>query len=134
MTKELLISTDNNTLVKAEEFLNDFRSEYLIELDNSFMNILIAFTEAVNNAIYHGNKKDPNKNILIRLEKNTKDFVIYVKDEGVGFIESEVPDPTLPENLLKQSGRGVFLIRKLSDEMFIDSTSKGTEVKMGFRL
>jgi|APTNR8051073442_1049403.scaffolds.fasta_scaffold11766_2 anti-sigma regulatory factor (Ser/Thr protein kinase) len=134
MTKELLISTDNNTLVKAEEFLNDFRSEYLIELDNSFMNILIAFTEAVNNAIYHGNKKDENKKVLIKLEKNSKYFVIYVRDEGNGFIESEVPDPTLPENLLKQSGRGVFLIRKLTDEVDIISTSGGTEVKMGFRL
>ncbi len=134
MTKELLISTDNNTLVKAEEFLNDFRSEYLIELDNSFMNILIAFTEAVNNAIYHGNKKDESKKVLIKLEKNSKYFVIYVRDEGNGFIESEVPDPTLPENLLKQSGRGVFLIRKLTDEVDIISTSGGTEVKMGFRL
>ncbi|PKL78530.1 MAG: ATP-binding protein [Ignavibacteriae bacterium HGW-Ignavibacteriae-4] len=134
MTKELLIATDNNTLVRAEEFLNDFRSEYLIELDNSFMNILIAFTEAVNNAIYHGNKKDSNKKVLIRLEKNSKDFIIYVRDEGDGFVESEVPDPTLPENLLKQSGRGVFLIRKLTDDMNIDSTNSGTEVMMGFRL
>ncbi len=134
MTKELLISTDNNTLVKAEEFLNDFRSEYLIELDNSFMNILIAFTEAINNAIYHGNRKDSTKNVLIRLEKNSKEFIIYVRDEGNGFLESEVPDPTLPENLLKQSGRGVFLIRKLTDVMNIDSTSSGTEVKMGFRI
>ena len=44
MRKEIIIDTDNNTLLKAEEFLNDFRTEYLIELDNSFMNILIAFT------------------------------------------------------------------------------------------
>ena len=114
--------------------MNDFRTEYLIELDNSFMNILIAFTEAVNNAIYHGNKKNPEKKVIITLEKNTQHFIIYVKDEGVGFVESNIPDPTLPENLLKQSGRGVFLIRKLTDEMEIDSTSNGTEVKMGFKL
>lgn len=134
MRKEIIIDTDNNTLLKAEEFLNDFRTEYLIELDNSFMNILIAFTEAVNNAIYHGNKKNPEKKVIITLEKNTQHFIIYVKDEGVGFVESNIPDPTLPENLLKQSGRGVFLIRKLTDEMEIDSTSNGTEVKMGFKL
>ncbi|MCB0701576.1 MAG: ATP-binding protein [Candidatus Kapaibacterium sp.] len=134
MRKEIIIDTDNNTLLKAEEFLNDFRTEYLIELDNSFMNILIAFTEAVNNAIYHGNKKNPEKKVIITLEKNTQYFIIYVKDEGVGFVESNIPDPTLPENLLKQSGRGVFLIRKLTDEMEIDSTSNGTEVKMGFKL
>lgn len=134
MRKELIIDTDNNTLLKAEEFLNDFRTEYLIELDNSFMHILIAFTEAVNNAIYHGNKKNPEKKVIITLEKNTQYFIIYVKDEGVGFVESNIPDPTLPENLLKQSGRGVFLIRKLTDEMEIDSTSNGTEVKMGFKL
>lgn len=134
MIKELNINTDNNTLNKAEEFLNDFRAEYLLELKENFMNILIAFTEAVNNAVNHGNKKDPNKNVLIVLEKKTKFFQIQIKDEGKGFIEEHVPDPTLPENLLKQSGRGVFLIRKLSDDVEIISNEKGTVVKMRFKL
>jgi len=134
MTKEILIKTDNNTLVKAEEFLNDFRSEYLLENSTGFINILIAFTEAVNNAINHGNRRNSKKNVYIKLEKETKYFLIYVKDEGEGFNEGDVPDPTLPENLLKQSGRGVFLIKKLADSMLINSNNNGTTVKMGFKL
>lgn len=134
MKKELVIKTDNNTLVRAEEFLNDFRAEYLLEINDSFMNILIAFTEAVNNAINHGNKKNSKKNVTILLEKSDKHFNIYVSDEGEGFIEKEVPDPTLPENLLKQSGRGVFLIRKLTDSTYIESKNNGTSVKMVFDL
>lgn len=134
MKKELVIQTDNNTLVRAEEFLNDFRAEYLLEINDSFMNILIAFTEAINNAINHGNKKNSKKNVTVILEKSEKYFNIYVSDEGEGFIENEVPDPTLPENLLKQSGRGVFLIRKLTDSTYIESKNNGTIVKMVFNL
>lgn len=134
MKKELVIQTDNNTLVRAEEFLNDFRAEYLLEINDSFMNILIAFTEAINNAINHGNKKNSEKNVTVMLEKSEKYFSIYVSDEGDGFVENEVPDPTLPENLLKQSGRGVFLIRKLTDSTYIESKNNGTIVKMVFNL
>lgn len=134
MIKELNIVTDNNTLNKAEEFLNDFRAEYLLELKDNFMNILIAFTEAVNNAVNHGNKKNPNKNVNILLEKKSKYFQIQIKDEGSGFIEDNLPNPTLPENLLKQSGRGVFLIRKLSDDVEIISDKRGTLVKMRFKI
>lgn len=133
MTKEQVIKTDNYTLVKAEEFLNDFRAEYLIE-NNNFMNILIAFTEAVNNAINHGNRKNPKKNIRISIEKKLNKLKIEVKDEGEGFRVNEIPDPTLPENLLKQSGRGVFLIKRLADSMEIESNENGTLVKMGFNL
>lgn len=133
MTKEQIIKTDNYTLVKAEEFLNDFRAEYLIENKN-FINILIAFTEAVNNAINHGNKKNPKKKIRIIIEKKSNTLKIIVEDEGEGFKLQDIPDPTLPENLLKQSGRGVFLIERLADSMEIESNDKGTLVKMGFNL
>lgn len=134
MIKEIKIETDKNTLNKAEVFLNDFRTEYLLELKVNFMNILIAFTEAVNNAINHGNKKDPQKFVNITLEKTPKFLLIQVQDEGNGFVEERLPDPTLPENLLKQSGRGVFLIRKLSDSVEINSDIKGTLIKMRFNL
>jgi len=134
MIKDIILSTDKYTLLKAEEFLSDFRSEYLVELEDRFMNLLIAYTEAVNNAIIHGNKQNPYKNVFIELEKTTNKLRVSVKDEGEGFAESKVPDPTLSENLLKQSGRGVFLIRKLSDEVRINSESKGTKIDMIFYL
>ncbi len=134
MTKDIILSTDKHTLLKAEEFLSDFRSEYLVELEDRFMNLLIAYTEAVNNAIIHGNKQNPYKNVYIELEKTTNKLRVTVKDEGEGFAESKIPDPTLSENLLKQSGRGVFLIRKLSDEVRINSESKGTKIDMIFFL
>lgn len=134
MTKDIILSTDKHTLLKAEEFLSDFRSEYLVELEDRFMNLLIAYTEAVNNAIIHGNKQNPYKNVYIELEKTTNRLRVTVKDEGEGFAESKIPDPTLSENLLKQSGRGVFLIKKLSDEVRINFESKGTKIDMIFFL
>lgn len=132
MIKNITLTTNKDTLLKAEEFLSDFRSEYLLELEDRFMNLLIAYTEAVNNAIIHGNKQNPYKNVFIELEKSNKELRISVQDEGGGFKESKIPDPTLSENLLKQSGRGVFLIRKLTDEVKINSETKGTKIDMIF--
>ncbi|MFN3194876.1 MAG: ATP-binding protein [Chlorobiota bacterium] len=134
MIKSITLTTDKDTLIKAEEFLSDFRSEYLLEFEERFMNLLIAYTEAVNNAVIHGNQQNPYKNVFIELEKSKNKLRITVADEGSGFSESKVPDPTLSENLLKQSGRGVFLIKKLTDEVSFKSQISGTKIDMIFYL
>lgn len=134
MIKNITLTTDKDTLIRAEEFLSDFRSEYLLEFEERFMNLLIAYTEAVNNAVIHGNQQNPYKNVFIELEKTKNELRISVADEGNGFSESNVPDPTLSENLLKQSGRGVFLIKKLTDEVRFNSQESGTRIDMVFYL
>ena len=77
--------------------------------------ILIAMTEAVNNAIVHGNKLDSNKMVDVRVSVDGPVLEFRIADEGPGFDFENIPDPTSPENIEKPNGRGVFLMRQLAD-------------------
>ena len=95
-------------------------------------NILISLTEAVNNAIIHGNGNDENKYVKVRCEERTQEVIIRISDEGKGFNPHQVPDPTLPQNLECCGGRGVYIMKQLSDEInFLDS---GRTVEMHFKI
>ena len=74
-------------------------------------------TEAVNNAIIHGNKADIRKYVNIKCKEKTQKIIIRISDEGSGFDPGNVKDPTLPENLEECGGRGVFIMRELSDKI-----------------
>lgn len=100
--------------------------------DEVYGNVLVATMEATNNAIVHGNKSDPNKQVQLEIIKNEEVLVIKIKDQGNGFDYSHVPDPTAPENLEKINGRGIFLMKRLSDDiMFYDD---GRIVELKFRV
>jgi serine/threonine-protein kinase RsbW len=90
--------------------------------------LAIATTEAVNNAIVHGNRQDISKKVRIRFEKNPEKLTISISDEGAGFDPENCEDPTNPENISKGSGRGIFIVRQLMDEVNISTTSHGTTV------
>ena len=92
--------------------------------------LAIATTEAVNNAIIHGNKKDVRKKVHIRFERGKDRLVLSVTDEGGGFNPSTIEDPTDPKNLSKGSGRGLFILRTIMDEIDITTTSEGTTITM----
>ena len=77
--------------------------------------VTLALREAVNNAVLHGNKKDPSKFIEVELEATQEEFIMRVWDEGPGFDDSKLGDPRDPENLFRPNGRGIFLIRQLLD-------------------
>ncbi|HEX7344777.1 MAG TPA: ATP-binding protein, partial [bacterium] len=79
--------------------------------------IAITASEAVNNAIVHGNKLDPSKNVKITFYRGDKFLRLIVQDEGSGFVLESVPDPRNEENLLKTSGRGLLIIRHLMDRV-----------------
>ncbi|CAM2005729.1 ATP-binding protein [Acanthopleuribacter pedis] len=91
--------------------------------------IWLATQEALNNAIKHGNKFDPNKKVLFGLQVDGGEFRIIIQDEGEGFVVDEVPDPTRKENLLKTSGRGIFYMRSFMDRVEYN-TDKGTKVTL----
>jgi serine/threonine-protein kinase RsbW len=93
---------------------------------------LISLTEAVNNAIIHGNRKDESKTVKIQLSQAKGHIAIRVSDEGRGFDYQSIPDPTAPENLTKVGGRGVFLMQQLSDRIHFHDN--GRTVEMQFRL
>lgn len=92
-------------------------------------NILVSSVEAVNNAIIHGNKLDESKSVFVKIEINDNILSIKVRDEGPGFDYNNVADPTLPENIEKPHGRGLFLIRHLADETHFYNEGKELELK-----
>jgi serine/threonine-protein kinase RsbW len=98
--------------------------------EESVNRISMAVREAAVNAVLHGNAYDPNKKMTIGFESTSVALVITVSDEGRGLNPDNIPDPLAPENLLKQSGRGIFLIRAFMDEVRIRSLVPGTEVTM----
>lgn len=79
-------------------------------------NILISVLEAVTNCIIHGNKRDHNKNVKIEIEANREKIKFIITDEGNGFDINSIPDPTKSENIENPHGRGIFLMKKLTDE------------------
>ncbi|MBV9669315.1 MAG: ATP-binding protein [Acidobacteriales bacterium] len=90
----------------------------------------LAVREAAVNAVLHGNKYDPNKKMNVSYEMKEDSLIIKVADQGNGLKEQDVPDPLAPENLMKQSGRGIFLIRSFMDEVQIRELQPGTELTM----
>jgi len=123
------LASNIDSLSKIESFIDDVCEQYKFGEDH-YGNILIALTEAVNNAITHGNKLDPEKKVNLNMVTSENVVRFVVTDEGVGFDFNNVPDPTLPENLEKIRGRGVFLMKTLADEVGFEEN--GTVVKLNF--
>jgi serine/threonine-protein kinase RsbW len=98
--------------------------------DDEVMKIAMAVREAAVNAVLHGNAYDPSKKVKLDFEQTSSDLVITIRDQGKGLDLSKIPDPLAPENLLKTSGRGIFLIRSFMDEVEIHPTQTGTEIKL----
>ncbi len=121
-------SIDENIRI-IESFIDNAKEKFNLE-DDIYGNIMIAVTESVNNAIKHGNHKDKSKNVSISLTLNENVLKFRVEDEGLGFDYSSLPDPTSPENLNKPSGRGIFLMKHLSDE--VNFHDNGRIVELSF--
>ena len=118
-------------ICEVEDYVKALAKRYNIGAD-LYPNILISLTEAVNNAILHGNSSDETKAVRIELVKKQDLIAFSVTDEGDGFDVNELPDPTAPENLHKCGGRGVFLMRELCDE--IQFKQGGSKVVLRFKL
>jgi serine/threonine-protein kinase RsbW len=112
-----------------ESFIDNAKERFHLDED-LYGNIMIAVTEAVNNAIKHGNGGNSSKNVLLSLTLNEKLLKFVIKDEGSGFDHNELPDPTAPENLEKPGGRGIFLMKHLSDE--VEFRENGKTVELSF--
>lgn len=112
------------------ESLIDKVSEELGVNEDHYGNMLIAVTEAVNNAIIHGNKYSDSKKVKVEVIKQSEGIVFTISDEGDGFDYNNLPDPTAPENLEKPDGRGIFLMKNLSDGVVFESN--GSKVSITF--
>ena len=109
----------------VESFIDNAKDKYNIN-DDIYGNIMIAVTEAVNNAIVHGNKSDASKTVKLELGFKEKAILFVVEDKGDGFDFENLPDPTAPENITKAGGRGIFLMKNLCDEVEFQDNGRKT--------
>jgi serine/threonine-protein kinase RsbW len=106
--------TENIRMI--ESFIDNAREKFHLD-DDIYGNIMIAVTEAVNNAIKHGSSSDSSKNVNLSLLVDGSTLKFRVEDAGRGFDYMHLPDPTSPENLEKPGGRGIFLMKHLADDV-----------------
>lgn len=124
-----VLKTDRNEIKHVEEILKRI-NQRLCFPEDKFINLLIAVSEALINAIVHGNHLDTLKKVFLNIIYNDNFITVQVQDEGSGFDTSEIPDPTLDENLLREHGRGLFIIKSLVDRCIVNTTENGTEVTL----
>ena len=96
--------------------------------EDAYGNVLIAVTEAVNNAIQHGNQLNKNLSVSLYVGDSSNEFCVNVQDEGKGFDFTNLPDPTSPENIEKENGRGIFLMRSLADDVEFDDFGRSVNI------
>ncbi|MBM3452710.1 MAG: ATP-binding protein [Bacteroidetes bacterium] len=125
----LQITSNFSSLTEVENLVDRVCVNLGVEED-SYGNVLIAVTEAVNNAIQHGNEFDTRLFVDVAVGDQPQEFCFNVKDEGRGFDYTNLPDPTAPENILKENGRGIFLMKSLSDN--VEFEESGSSVSLYF--
>lgn len=124
----LALPSNPKNVAKVEPFVEELVHKYQIKPD-VYGNILITLTEAVTNAIIHGNSNDETKIVIVKMKKHKNHLAFQISDEGRGFDYDNLPDPTAPENLLKLGGRGVFLMKQLSDDVFFHDNGSTIEIQ-----
>lgn len=128
-TAAIRLKSNAQSINELEDYLQ--KVMYQVNINPScFPKILISLTEAVNNAIIHGNKNDEQKDVVVMYKSEESGVAFTVRDEGIGFDPKSIPDPTSIEKIECCGGRGVFIMSQLSDR--IDFRQNGTEVEMYF--
>ncbi|MGB0934262.1 MAG: ATP-binding protein [Lishizhenia sp.] len=126
-TLELSATLEN--LSKVEALVD----KVCVDLDvNSdlYGNVLIAVTEAFNNAVAHGSVSGKLDNVIVNVFSTEDKLLVHVLDNGKGFDFNNLPDPTSPENIEKENGRGIFLMKNLADE--VEFLNNGSQVCLLF--
>lgn len=130
-TQGMIIPSEIQQISRIEELIHKVFHQYGLDQEQ-FGNVLVALTEAANNAILHGNSCNPQKKVHIAYRVERPMLFFDVIDEGPGFNPDSLPDPTDPEFIDKPNGRGVFLMRRLAD--MVEFEDNGSHVRLGFRI
>jgi len=122
----LVIQSDQSELKKVEYFLDDIFTKN--NLSKKYFNKLyLCVSEAVINAIKHGNRNDLNKKVIVKIDCSLHEIEVLIEDEGDGFDRNKLQNPTDKENIRKESGRGIFIIKKLTE--CINFNEKGNSIQ-----
>ncbi|MBI3873148.1 MAG: ATP-binding protein [candidate division Zixibacteria bacterium] len=123
----LVIPSDPERIAEADEFLETTLRRHAVP-ESLVTDLAIVATELVNNAIVHGNRSDVRKTVSLTIQFTGRDVLIRVADQGTGFDPAAIPDPLAEENLLREVGRGVFIVRSLMDEVRYEQDPGGGTV------
>lgn len=126
----LSIPSDFGSINEVESLIDNVCNKLEVN-EEYYGNVLIAVTEAVNNAIIHGNKHNIELSVDLYVGDKETDFCFNVKDKGPGFDFENLPDPTSPENLEKEDGRGIYLMKSLADD--VEFENGGNSVNIYFK-
>jgi len=121
------ISSVKNNINEVEKILTNVNNDFRLP-ETEFKNLIIAVSEIVMNAIVHGNKLDEKKMVRVSVDFDDKQLKITIKDEGNGFDFDKKQDPTLDENIFKSSGRGLYIVKSLIENVEYINTGKGSKV------
>ena len=121
------IPSEYASVSKVETLVDKICNELGIQED-FYGNVLIAVTEAVNNAIQHGNSFNVDLIVTVSVGDKADEFCFTIKDQGRGFDFEHLPDPTAPENIEKENGRGIFLMKSLADDVVFDDNGKTVHI------
>lgn len=129
----LVLNSTFEEINRLEPYVKELQAWTNFDEDD-FNRILLTLNEAVNNAIIHGNKQNPNKKVVINTQYDEGSSIlrISIEDEGEGFDPESIPDPLKEENLLNEGGRGVYLIEQYADN--IKFTKEGTKLTITYHL
>lgn len=125
----LILQSSRSEINKIENLLFTLNEAYRIDQER-FVNFHIAVSEALMNAIVHGNKESTEKRVMVDILENEDSLELVISDEGNGFDASNVPDPTKNNNLYKDHGRGIFIMKSLTDGYECCAGEKGTTVRL----
>lgn len=119
------------SIIQLETLVENIGDKYQVAPD-TFANMMTCLSEAVINAIVHGNDLNANKKVIVNAEVDGRRVIWTVADEGEGFDPNLLPDPTAPENLEALTGRGVFIIKQLADQCIFND--RGNEIELHFKI
>jgi len=123
------LSSTMESVSEVEAAADKLAGEAGLDEDERFR-VTMAVREAAVNAVLHGNDYDPAKQITASFENNGKSLIFTIADQGKGVDPATLPDPLAPENLLRGTGRGIFLIRSFMDEVHFRQLQPGTELTL----
>ena len=127
-TYKLVAASDRLDLIEEIESLAEKAAFHAGLAEEERDSLAIAVTEVGNNAIIHGNKRASDKMVHLAIRARKGEVRVVIRDEGSGFNPEKLSNPLDPENLLRESGRGVFIVRSLMDEVYFDFSKGGTEI------
>ena len=127
------LNSTMESVSEVEAAADEMAIEAGLDEDQRF-HVTMAVHEAAINAVLHGNDYNPSLHIDVSMENTGKELVFVIADQGHGFDPNHLPDPSAPENILRGTGRGIFLIRSLMDEVHFRQLHPGTEMTLIKRL